>query len=515
MTHPNPQRHVVPTAVLTWSKLVSLTAARPITTAVPQTKVTRPRPAKTIITKPYSPPRRNINRCSSPKPSNFPPKVTIVKAPKINATLDESNLWHRRLGHINFKTMNKLVKGIKKEFSVPRTPQQNGIAERKNMTLIEAARTMLEDSLLTIPFWVEVVNTACYVQNMADEGLLVGYSVSSKAFRVFNSRTRIVQETLHINFLENKPNVAGSGPTWPFDIDTLTKSMNYQAVIAGNQPNPSAVKENEFEVEKPDSKVHVSPSSSAKTKKHDDKTKREANGKSHVELSQDLEICMKNLNIFLITTLMSPTLKESSYVDPSQYPDDPNMPALEDITYSDDEEEVGAEADFTNLKTTITEEGIDYEDIFSPVARIEAISQDKYAAKILGKFGLTDGKSASTPIDNEKPLLKDPDGEDEDVHTYMSMIGSLMYLTSSRLDIIFAVCACARFQVTPKASHLHAVKRIFRYLKGKPHLGLWYPKDSPFNLVAYSDSDYSGESLDKKSIAGGCQFLGCRLISWQ
>nr|GEY65047.1 putative ribonuclease H-like domain-containing protein [Tanacetum cinerariifolium] len=131
------------------------------------------------------------------------------------------------------------------------------------------------------------------------------------------------------------------------------------------------------------------------------------------------------------------------------------------------------------------------------------------------KFGLTDGKSSSTPIDNKKPLLKDPDGEDVDVHTYRSMIGSLMYLTSSRPDIMFAVCACARFQVTPKASHLHAVKRIFRYLKGKPHLDLWYPKESPSNLVAYSDSDYAGASLDRKYTTRGCQLFGCRLISWQ
>nr|GFB31280.1 uncharacterized mitochondrial protein AtMg00810-like [Tanacetum cinerariifolium] len=132
------------------------------------------------------------------------------------------------------------------------------------------------------------------------------------------------------------------------------------------------------------------------------------------------------------------------------------------------------------------------------------ISQDKYVADILRKFGLTDGKSASIPIDTEKPLLKDHDGEDVDMHTYRSMIGSLMYLTSSRPDIMFAVCACAHFQVTPKALHLHAVKRIFRYLKGKPHLGLWCPKDSPFNLVAYLDSDYAGASLDRKSTTGGC-----------
>nr|GEY55715.1 hypothetical protein [Tanacetum cinerariifolium] len=143
------------------------------------------------------------------------------------------------------------------------------------------------------------------------------------------------------------------------------------------------------------------------------------------------------------------------------------------------------------------------------------ISQDKYVAEILKKFGLSEGKLASTLINADKPLLKDSDGEDVDVHIYRSMIGSLMYLTSSRPYIMFAVCACARFQVTLKVSHLNAVKRIFRYLMGKPYLGLWYPKDSPFDLVAYSDSDYAGASLDRKSTTGGCQFLGCRLISWQ
>ncbi|GKE71263.1 hypothetical protein Tco_1529335 [Tanacetum coccineum] len=90
-----------------------------------------------------------------------------------------------------------------------------------------------------------------------------------------------------------------------------------------------------------------------------------------------------------------------------------------------------------------------------------------------------------------------------------------MYLTASRPDIMFVVCACARFQVTPKVSHLHAVKRIFRYLKGHPKLGIWYPRDSSFYLEAFSDSDYADASLDRKSTTGGCQFLGRRLISWQ
>ncbi|GJU54153.1 putative ribonuclease H-like domain-containing protein [Tanacetum coccineum] len=143
------------------------------------------------------------------------------------------------------------------------------------------------------------------------------------------------------------------------------------------------------------------------------------------------------------------------------------------------------------------------------------ISQDKYVAEILKKFGFTEVKTASTLMETQKPLLKDEDGKEIDVHFYRSMIGSLMYLRSSRPDIMFVVCACARYQVNPKVSHLHAVKRIFRYLKGQPKLGLWYPKDSPFDLVAYTYSDYAGASLDRKSITRGCQFLRCRLISWQ
>ncbi|GJU84407.1 putative ribonuclease H-like domain-containing protein [Tanacetum coccineum] len=130
------------------------------------------------------------------------------------------------------------------------------------------------------------------------------------------------------------------------------------------------------------------------------------------------------------------------------------------------------------------------------------ISQDKYVADILKKFDFFSIKTTTTPIESNKPLVKDEDGVEVDMHEYRSMIGSLMYLTASRPDIMFAVCACARFQVTPKASHLHAVKRIFRYLKLQPKLGLWYPRDSPFDLEAFSDSDYAGASLDGKSTTG-------------
>ncbi|GJW28468.1 putative ribonuclease H-like domain-containing protein [Tanacetum coccineum] len=178
-------------------------------------------------------------------------------------------------------------KGIKREYSNARTPQQNGVAERKNRTLIEAARTMLADSFLPNTFWAEAVSTACYVLNRvlvtkpqnktpyelitgkipiisyirpfgchvtilntidhlgkfdgkSDEGFLVGYSLNSKAFRVYNLETKRVEENLHITFLENKPNVAGKGPNWLFDLDYLTDSMNSQPVRSENQANKHA-----------------------------------------------------------------------------------------------------------------------------------------------------------------------------------------------------------------------------------------------------------------------------------
>ncbi|GKB08089.1 putative ribonuclease H-like domain-containing protein [Tanacetum coccineum] len=143
------------------------------------------------------------------------------------------------------------------------------------------------------------------------------------------------------------------------------------------------------------------------------------------------------------------------------------------------------------------------------------IGQDKYVADILKKFNFVTVTIASTPIETNKALLKDEEADDVDVHLYRSMIRSLMYLIASRSDIMFIVCACARFQVTPKVSHLHAVKRIFRYLKCQHKLSLWYPRDSPFNLETFLDSDYAGASLDKKSTTGGYQFLSKRLISWQ
>ncbi|GJS12053.1 putative ribonuclease H-like domain-containing protein [Tanacetum coccineum] len=860
------------------------------------------------------------------------------------ATIDESNKWHRRLGHVKFKNLNKLVKGnlvrglpskifqndhtcvacqkgkqhkasckaktvssisqplqllhmdlfgptfvrslnhktyclvitedfnrskgIKREYSNARTLQQNRVAERKNMTLIEVARTMLAYSFLPNTFWAEAVSTACYVLNRvlvtkpqnktpyelitgkipiisyirpfgchvtilntidhlgkfyrkSDEGFLVGYSLQSKAFRVYNLETKRVEENLHITFLKNKPNVAWKGPTWLFDLDYLTDSMNYQPMRSENQANkhagPQEANHNvgtEDNIDAGDSEIEVesaqdyfvlpiwsSYNSTVKSSKennageeptkHPDlkpvdkedqvlldelerlkRQEQDANDAAEAlrkEFSQETKDLLlqarttKASSTNIVNTTSTPVSIASPYgrlsftdlTNADQ--DDSEIPALEEIydnpttgiftnpSYDDE----GAVADFTNLETIVNvspiptsrinsihpstlilrdpksavqtrskvtkssgahafvsyiqkqrrnnhkdfqhclfacflsqnehkkisealedenlpygnkaietkwvyknkkdergvvvrnkarlvaqghrqEKGIDYDEVFATVARIEAIriflafascmgfivyqmdvksaflygkideevyvsqppgfidpkfpkktlfikkdkhdiilvqvyvddiifgstkkswcdefealmksrfqmssmgeltfflglqvkqkedgifiSQDKYVVEILKKFDFVSVKTASTPIETQKPLVKDEEASDVDVHLYRSMIGSLMYLTASRPDIMFAVCACSRFQVNPKTSHLSVVKRIFRYLKGKPKLGLWYPRVSSFDLEAYSDSDYAGANLDRKSTTGDCQFLGRRLISWQ
>ncbi|GJS61301.1 putative ribonuclease H-like domain-containing protein [Tanacetum coccineum] len=578
-------------------------------------------------------------------------------------------------------------KSIKREYSIARTPQQNGVAERRNRTLIEAARTIGFKPALSFirPFGchVTILNTLDSLgkfDGKSDEGFFVGYSLSSKAFRVYNTRTKRVEENLHIGFLENKPMIEGTGPKWLFDIDSLTQSMNYVPVSAGIVSNISAGTSEVNSQECIMMQIWKDPSY------FDSPTENVENGEPNTvddtqKQDEDVNTASLDLNTgSLELNVVGPSVITSSPNEEDNTEEEPEI--LVDLPNG--KKAIGTKWVFRNKKDKRRivirnkarlvaqghrqEEGIDYEEVFAPVARIEAIrlflayasfmgflvyqmdvksaflygtieeevyvtqppgfkdpdhpdkvykvvkalyglhqaprawyetlanyllsngfkrgkidqtlfikkqkgdillvqvyvddiifgstnkelctgfeklmkdkfqmssmgeltfflglqvqqkedgifiSQDKYVAEILKKFNYSDVKSASTPVDLEKPLVKDGDADDVDVHLYRSMIGSLMYLTASRPDIMFAVCACARFQVTPKTSHLLAVKRIFRYLKGKPTLGLWYSRDSPFELVAYTDSDYAGATLDRKSTTGGCQFLGNRLISWQ
>ncbi|GJU93299.1 putative ribonuclease H-like domain-containing protein [Tanacetum coccineum] len=302
------------------------------------------------------------------------------------ATPNESNLWHKSLGHVNFKKMKKLVrgnlvrgiknlidlrvkvircdngtefknkvmnqfckmKGIKREFNVARTPQQNGVAERKNRTLIKAARTMLADLKLPTTFWTE-----------ADEVFFIGYSTNSKAFRVFNSRTRIVEENLHVQFSENTPNIAESRRNWLFDINALPKSMNYKPVIVGNQSNGNACTKACDDAGKARMETD-SPDAGFKPLGEEEKKDAEDLGKDsdipsieepRINQEKDPSVNSTNNINTVSPTVNATSIKDNDVDENIVYgcADDPNIPKLEDIIYSYDDEDVGVEADMNNL----------------------------------------------------------------------------------------------------------------------------------------------------------------------
>ncbi|GJU95683.1 putative ribonuclease H-like domain-containing protein [Tanacetum coccineum] len=713
------------------------------------------------------------------------------------------------------------IKGIKREYSNARTPQQNGVAERKNRTLIEAARTMLADSFLPNTFWAEAVSTACYVLNRvlvtkphnktpyelltgkipiisyirpfgchvtilntidhlgkfagkSDEGFLVGYSLQSKAFRVYNLETKRVEENLHITFLENKPNVAGKGPTWLFDLDYLTDSMNYHPVSSENQANLHAGQQeanqnagtkeiiDAGDSDKEDESTQycfvlpiwpsysstITPALTTNDKKKVQERKNKSSWMTLKDLRGKKRRLMRKLKLLgrtkasssnLVNTVSIPVSTSSPYeglslADPTHpEEDDSEIPPLEDIyqnstdgiftTSSYDNE--GAEADFTNLESVVNvspiptsrihstypkalilgdpnsavqtrskvntrsgahafvsyvqkqkrtnhkdfhhclfacflsqhepkkilealedeslkaigtkwvyrnkkdergvvvrnkarlvaqghrqEEGIDYDEVFAPVARLEAIRIFLAFASYMGfivyqmdvKSAFLYGKIDEEVYVSQPPGFQDPKNPKKVYKVVKALYGlhqaprawyatlstfllkngyrrgtidKTLFLKKDKHDIIlvqvyvddiifgstkkswcdeFEALMKSRFQmssmgeltfflglqvkqsadgifisqdkyvaeilkkfdfanvktastpietqkplVTPKSSHLSAVKRIFRYLKGKPKLGLWYPIVSLFDLESYSDSDYAGANLDRKS----------------
>ncbi|GJT56816.1 putative ribonuclease H-like domain-containing protein [Tanacetum coccineum] len=735
---------------------VLVNTARQVNAAHSKTTVNVARPMSYLSKKAHSTVKRPIHKNTTFKNSNFNQKVNTVKDKNVNIVKPKVVVNAARpKAVVNAVKASAYYEEIDGGY-VPFVGNPKGgkitikVAERRNRTLIKAASTMLADSKLPATFWAKAVNTACYVQNRvlvvkphnktsyelfhsrtptlsfmrpfgchitnlntidhlgkfdgkADEGFFVGYSLNSKAFRVFNSRIRIVEENLHIRFSENTPNIVGGGLDWLFDIDALTRTMNYEPIVAD---------------------LNSSHDDGSKPSSDDEKKVDEHPRKDKDQEKEDNVNSTNNVNAASTNEVNAIGGKTSI-----ELPLNLNMPELEDYIIFEDDEEVGAEDDINNLDTTIQvspipttrihknhpldqvigdlqsatqtrrmsknleahgfistnqqrtnhkdlqnclfacflsqeepkkvihalkdpswieamqeellqfklqevwtlvdlsngkrsigtkwvfrnkkdesgimirnkarlvaqgytqEEGTDYDEVFAPVARIEAIrlfltyASFKYFVvyQMDVKSAFLYGKIEEEVYVCQPPGFEDPDFPDrvykvekalyglhqapkawyETLLTYLldngfqrgkndktlfirryrgdillfqvyvddiifgstkkelcnafekSMIGSLIYLTSSRPGIMFVVCAYARYQVNPKVSHLHAMKRIFRYLKGQPKLGLWYPKDSTFDLIAYTDSDYAGASLDRKSTTGGYQFLGCRLISWQ
>ncbi|GJW62640.1 putative ribonuclease H-like domain-containing protein [Tanacetum coccineum] len=556
-------------------------------------------------------------------------------------------------------------KGIKREFSVARTPQQNSVAERRNMTLIKATRTMLADSKLPTTFWDEAANTACYVQNKvlvvkphnktpyelfigrtpslcfmkpfgcyvtilntldhlgkfdgnSDDGFFVGYSLNSKAFRVYNIRTRKVEENLHVRFLEDKPIIAGDGPKWLFDIDVQTKSINYVPVVAGTTSNDfvgtkesigagHSSKEPRsrqdyilmplwkdgllFESSSKDvSNEEPQPSNNAKNKDDEggindqERTKNSAQavntaGPSINTASTNFNTGSLNINTVSPTVPTAPL--ESTYVDffgdeseldlsniATTYPvpTTPNIRIYKDYSLdhvlgdvqsgvqtrrmineqgfirpsyvsiclfpiSGRAQEVWTLVDLPYGKRAIgthwmyrnkndkrgimirnkarlvvqgytQEEGIDYDEVFALVARIEAIRlflayasfKDFVVYQMDVKSAFLYGK-----IEEEVYVCQPSGFEDPEFHDKVYKVEKALYDLHQALSAWYETLSTYLldngFQRASRPDIMFA--------------------DLPFNLEAYTDSDYAGASLDMKSTTGGCQFLGKRLISWQ
>ncbi|KAI3808308.1 hypothetical protein L1987_24257 [Smallanthus sonchifolius] len=635
-----------------------------------------------------------------------------------------------------------LQKGIHHEFSAPYVPQQNGVAERKNRTLVETARTMLADSKLPVTFWAEAVNTACHVLNSAKaiEGIFLGYVANSTTKRVYNKETRQVEEWYHIDCSNQSLPQMAIGPDLAFDYENLFKSFHLPSDISDEDaavlydscqdaqhngflpnavpnstipstsaPDPnvascSGPQDSESEEDNAvfqDSSADLLLSDDPLPSTHD-QGEIPTNLDSEIPIPQDYSYqsdstqvdvlpvpevaSIKELKDHPVTniignlqdgvktrslvdnTCLYTCIKDSGVLDDCSHscfisqvePKNVEM-ALNDNNWIEAMQEELAQFDKLKVWNLVDlpkgaypigtkwvfkckkddrdvvvrnkarlvvqgfnqQEGIDYTEVYAPVARLEAIRlflafasfkdkalyglhqaprawyetlsthllangfvrgkidstlfikksggdyllvqiyvddiifgstneglckefegvmkskfemsamgelsfflglqvnqkedgffihQSKYVKDILSRFKMEDCTSYDTPIPVNHKLNSDPEGKDVDCRLYRAMIGSLMYLTASRPDIMFAVCICSRFQAKPKESHLIAVKRIFRYLKGKQRLGLWYPHGSNFDFNVYTDSDFGGCCLDRKSTTGGCQFLEKRLI---
>ena len=672
-------------------------------------------------------------------------------------------------------------KGISRQYSAPRTPQQNGVVERKNRTLIEAARTMISQSRLPIYFWAEAVNTACYTQNRtlinkdldktpyevmanrkpslsyfhvfgakcfvlkeehlgkfdakAEEGIFLGYSLESKAYRVYLINDDKLIESINVRFDDTRlPSLQKENESDSLEFENLEdiylgedepeadiRDPNANEENADPEPSGGSIGNNTNDHHGhsgqsggSSNRIYISSGgvSQSGSTSHHTQHNYDFGESSRLNLPrqrvwsrdhpveqiigdpdtgvQTRRATQNECNFAGFLSQIEPKKVEEALSDPDW------VSAMQEELNQFERQKVwklvprpkgksiiGTRWVFRNkldedgivtrnkarlvAKGYSQEEGIDYDETYAPVARLEAIRmflafaahsnfkvyqmdvksaflngdleeevyveqppgfedkefedfvyflfkalyglkqaprtwydtlskfllengftrgiidktlfhkkhkddiilvqvyvddiifgstndllcerfaklmqskyemsmmgelsfflglqviqkpdgificQSKYIKDLLKKYGMEEASPAKTPMPTAVKLDQDKSGKSVDITKYRGMIGSLLYLTASRPDIMFATCLCARFQADPKESHLIAVKRIFRYLKGTPNLGIWYPKDTGFDLIGYTDSDFAGCKIDRKSTSGSCQFLGRRLVSW-
>ncbi|GJT45612.1 retrovirus-related pol polyprotein from transposon TNT 1-94 [Tanacetum coccineum] len=536
------------------------------------------------------------------------------------------------------KTLNAFFKeeGIEHQTSTPRTPEQNGVVERQNRTLVEAARTMLSASKLPLFFWPKAIATACYTQNRSiiilnhektayhiindrkplikhlhifgctcyltrdgenldkmkqkgDPCILVGYSTQSKGYRASDYDNPDPEPELQ-NVSPSADTTIPSqqeldllfGPLYDEFFNDGTSRVN-----KSSSPTDNSAPQDTH----PSTNIHSTSEPSTATNVH-----AEQNNDDQAEFTNPLctpveeitESSSRNIGNSNVHTFNQPQDLEYRWTKDhslTQVRGNPSKPVQTRRQLATDSEmcmfaltmRIVEPKDIKEAMAN-SEEGIDFEESFASVARLEAeevyvaqpdgfvdpdhpdkvyclrkalyglkqaprpwedillvqiyvdaiifglqihqsprgifINQAKYTLEILKKHGMEKGQSIGTPMATKPKLDADLSGEPVDQTDYRSKIGSLMYLTSSRPDIVQAVCYCARYQARPTEKHLKEVKRIFRYLRGTIHMGLWYPKGSGFELTAFSDADHAGCLDTRKSTSGGIQFLGDKLVSW-
>ncbi|GJX47551.1 retrovirus-related pol polyprotein from transposon TNT 1-94 [Tanacetum coccineum] len=534
---------------------------------------------------------------------------------------------------------------ISHQSSSVRTPQQNGVLEQRNRTLVEAARTMLIFSCALLFLWAEAIATACYTQNRfiihcrfrktpyelingrkldisflhvfealsypkndhedigklgakGDIGFFIGYSANSRAYRVYNRRTKKVMETMNVTFDELsamafEQRILQTPTTSTTTTDNALTPTNSSLQAAGIPNTSQDVDElpQQQHVQQQDNQALLQP-------------KTVTNNVPNAMFNEDVFE-----NPFSSPSTSDAESSSSHYVDPSNMhmfyqPYQHDYQSTKDHPLEHDEENT-----VIRNKTCLVvrgyrqEEGIYFKESFAPVARMEAIriilayvahksfivfqmdvktaflhgslkedvyvcqpegfidvdhpshvyklkkalyglkqaprawfmliilslvlqtlvnqsprgifiNQSNYMLEILKKYGMETCDPIGTPMEIKDKLDLDKNGTLVDATKYQSMIGALMYLTSSRPDIVHATCLCAWYQAQPTEKLLKEVKRIFRYLLGTVNIGLWYTKDSGFQLTRFLDADYAGCRDTFKSMSGGTQFLGEKLVSW-
>ncbi|GJR00389.1 putative ribonuclease H-like domain-containing protein [Tanacetum coccineum] len=500
------------------------------------------------------------------------PTERYVTCFRQKASLEESTKWHRRMAHVNFKNMNKLAKhglvnGLPSKLFTNehncvavknKGKQQQGLLTgpsqamtlaggitvmpephnkmgllKKKEPLIEAARTMLADSMLPTMFWTEAVKTALY-----------GKVPNISHLKPFGCLVTILNTSDHLENLREKLMKALLLGTQDTNIHASTQDdsdseCDEQVIVVPSFPSHSfsGTKVNEA------SDMVEGSSDYAEELARLQKQAYEANATAEKHLSQAdnvnqcrnrflliLPIPLSHIHkgghtttiltlafslplhmmmiLVILLDLTSPVQTRGTLQNSiAQALNDPAwIEAMQEEMQQFVNQEVWKLVPLPDGKIAIRTKWIlkNKRDARGIVVRNKArvvkalyglhqaprACQDKYVQDILKKFDMESVRHATTPFEASKPKSKDESDDAVNVHLYRSMIGSLMYLTASRPNIQFAVSACSRHQVTPLTSNLNAVKKIFKYLKGQPKLGLWYPRDSPFVLEAYSDSDY-------------------------